>query len=193
MDDSETFRNQLIEYLHSFVDFNETELTEVASFFQFRTLGRDDYFLRYNHVSSEIAFVCRGVLEMRTFIHGKESITDFFSPYLFMSDYISFLTERPSEVTVQALQDTVLLVIEKRQLNRLYEVKPKYQKFGRLLAESHSMEFIDRIRRREQSPKQRYEDFLSRHPGLSAEISQHKIASYLGITPEWLSKKKKKK
>jgi hypothetical protein len=83
--------------------------------------------------------------------------------------------------------------LEKNSLENLYEKNIKYQKIGRIMAEKFYLEFAERIRIQTLSPKFKYDKMCIENSEFIQQIPQYKIASYLGVTPEWLSKLRSKK
>lgn len=138
-----------------------------------------------------MGFVCRGVLEKRALSKDDETIMDFIFPGSLICDHVSLLTELPSDTSIVALEKSEMLVISKASLETLYEKRPQYQKLGRLITGQFYVENALRIRERKKPVLERYENLLRLRPELK-KILQYKIASFLGITPEWLSKITKK-
>ena len=96
-------------------------------------------------------------------------------------------------MNLEAMEPTQLLVISFRDLERLYEEQPKWERVGRLMAESKIIEIKKKnLSLLNDSPEQRYVRLLKERPEVIHRVPQHLIASYLAIEPETLSPIRKK-
>lgn len=108
-----------------------------------------------------------------------------------MCNYESFLTQQPSDVTIEAMEDCEVLYFSREVMYRLYRLYPKYETMGRMIAESVYMCAMERLKTfLLNSPEERYRRFLQNHEAalILERVPQHYIASYLGITPVSLSR-----
>jgi CRP-like cAMP-binding protein len=176
-----------------FLSFTDDECTRAASLFQQSQLARKEHWLLPGNVCSRIAFIVKGCLRCYYTNDGRERTGQFFFEGDWFTDYESYLTRRPSIVGADAVEPTELLVISIHDLEHLYELHPKFERLGRLIAEN----MVISIRRRNisllsDSPEESYLRLLKEWPGIIARIPQHMIASFLGIKPESLSRIRKK-
>ena len=178
----------LITKIKSFVTLNQIELDELISCLIQIELKKGDNFLNIDQQSEKIGFVVNGILEMKIVSDGNEVSIDFFLPNAFVCDYVSFLSQEPSSTIITALKQTTLLTINRQNLENLYERSIQFQKLGRLISEHFYIDFAKRIRNRELSIQGRYNKLLKEKPQYLQEIPLYKIASFLGVSPEWLSK-----
>lgn len=179
-------------YIDQIVLLSEEEKYELSNHLKPVSLNKGELFLDYNTICLKIAFIHEGLLEMLHTDDHSEKTVDFFFSNSFATDYKSFLSAKPSETQIKALKKTQLLVIEKQSLDHLYDKNIKFQKIGRIIAEKFYLEFAERIRMQSLPPKFRYEKLCFENPELIQQIPQYKIASLLGVTPEWLSKLRSK-
>lgn len=183
----------IFKYFNAIIPLSEEEILEFNEILRPVNLAKGDSFLKYGETSNRIAYIEEGLLEM-TFVEGDaENILDFFFPNSFVSDYLSFLLEKPSELQITALKDSKLMCFEKDDLDRLYDSNIKFQKIGRIITERYSIEFAQRLRTNHLPPRKRYEMLRTNFPELIQQIPQYKIASFLGVSAEWLSKLRAKK
>ncbi|GGF04167.1 Crp/Fnr family transcriptional regulator [Hymenobacter cavernae] len=121
---------------------------------------------------------------------GEERTTYFFFENHLLGDYAGCLTGKPSQLNIQALVDTELVVFDYAVLRQLYQERPVYERFGRLLAEYHLLGTDARlVEQLLLSPEERYRALLSSGKTKILErIPQHLVANYLGITPVSLSR-----
>ncbi|MBS1639906.1 MAG: Crp/Fnr family transcriptional regulator [Bacteroidetes bacterium] len=100
----------------------------------------------------------------------------------------SFLSQNPSQIFVEALENSELLGISKINLELLYTTVPSFEKFFRLFYQNALLAAMERVSQSiSLNAEQRYLNFIQTRPDLEQRIPQKHIASYLGITPEFLS------
>ena len=129
----------------------------------------------------------------RSFIlkDGKDITTNFFQPGKYTCDYHSYLTNTPSTENIQALEYTIGVSLTNTDLQHLYRNYPSYNRYGRLLGESLFITTHEsKIQLLSKNPKARYNAILEKKPWIIKKVPQHHIASFLGITPEYLSRLK---
>lgn len=166
------------------------ELEVFLALFSSRNLKAGEYFLRAGDQSSEIAFLNSGLL--RFFYQtedGKEFNKSFITENQFAAAYSAFLTGHSARFTIQALEESQLLVANLESVVNLFDRHQCWQKLGRMLAEQV---FIKKETREAEflldDAETRYLNFRKQHPGLEDRLAQYHIASYLGITPVMLSR-----
>lgn len=176
-------------YLTRIVDFSDDELELLMGKLSTISLKKSDFFVRQNTICNKIGFVLEGILEMNYLSDDEtESALEFVFANNFITDYVSFLTQTPSDCNIPALSDCTIAYFHKEDLECLYESNFNYQKLGRIVAENYFVSFANRIKQSKLSPKQRYDELLKTNPLVLQAVPQYKIASYLGISAEWLSK-----
>ena len=155
-----------------------------------KTLKTGEYLLRAGEQSNELAFVNSGLL--RFFYQtsdGKESNKSFIAENQFAAAYSAYLTSQPARFSIQALEETQLVVASLQSITDLFDQHSCWQKLGRILAEQV---FIKKETREAEflldDAKTRYENFQTLYPGLEDRLPQYHVASYLGITPVMLSR-----
>lgn len=185
---------ELEKYLSRIVNFDKAELDEISNLTKELTLNNKDFFLKEGQICNKICFLLEGLIEM-TYIDEnlEEHIIEFFFPNSFVTDYVSFLSNTKSDCNIRAISNSKLIYFDKDALNKLYDKSLNFQKFGRLISERYFVGFANRIKKTKLTPKQQYEMLLTENPELLQTVPQYKIASYLGISAEWLSKLRGKK
>jgi CRP-like cAMP-binding protein len=185
---------EIEKYLSKLVNFERSELDTFNGLLKLIEIEKDEFFLKEGQVCTKIGFILEGSLEM-TYVDEnlEEHILEFIFPNSFATDYVSLLTEKKSDSNIKATTKSKLVYFTKEDLNQLYESSFNFQKLGRLISESYFIGFANRIKKTKLSPKQRYEMLLSENPEFVQALPQYKIASYLGISAEWLSKVRGKK
>ncbi|WP_214071594.1 Crp/Fnr family transcriptional regulator [Mucilaginibacter sp. dw_454] len=183
-----TFRKSL----EKFVTFNEAEWIVFTQHLTYSTLKKKQYFAVEGKVCDKIAFVVTGSVR---YFHIKDGvdITGYFSfENEFVSSYKSYLTGMPALNYIQALEDTRLINISKKDMDAMLNnplLAYKMERFGRLAAEYYLCCYEDRVAAFiTQTPEERYLDLLSTGREILQRMPQHYIANFLGITPVSLSR-----
>lgn len=177
---------------HISLDKEETEF--FSSLLQSRSIPAGAFLLREGDVCRYESFIIKGCLKTYyTDENGTEHITDFLVEEWWADDLYSFFTGTPCRSSIKAIEDTELLQISKNNLERLYQRVPKFERFFRLLFQKAFISQKEQIYSILSSPaEERYARFLEQKPYAEERFSQKDIASYLGVTPQFLSKLKKK-
>ena len=173
---------------------NEKDWQLFTKHLKLKSYKKGDLFVKEGQLCNYIGFLNKGIARVYYVIDGKE-ITSYFnagSRNRFVCSFTSFLSRKPSFENVHFLEDSELLILDYKQLQELYDKSPNIQKLGRLMAEYNYVLSMERIYSLQHSPAiDRYNNMLKIYPGLMNQIPHHYIASYLGITPESLSRIKK--
>ena len=135
-------------------------------------------------------FVNKGCLRAYTVDEqGQEHIAMFGIEGWWISDMYSFLTNTPATQNIDALEDSEVLSIEKSDLEKLYDHVPKFNRFFLKLLQNAFVAHQRRIlAANSQTAEEQYLDFITRYPSLEQRVPQHQIASYLGMSPETISR-----
>lgn len=144
-------------------------------------------------VPSEVFFVINGILRVIvTDQEGEEHTIHFALEHQFIADYSNFILQQPALYTLQALEDTTVVVMPRSAIEWGYQELTQGDKLGRLIAEFYFIYQDDRIKNLyARTPKERYDSITEVFPNIHNRVPQHMIASYLGITPVHLSRLKK--
>jgi CRP-like cAMP-binding protein len=182
------FRQQLEKY----VTFNEAEWIIFIQHINFQSLKKKKYFAEYGKVCSDIGFIVSGSVRYYVVKDGEE-ITGYFSfENEYTSSYKSYLTQEPSVNYIQALEDTLLIVISHKKMELMLNnpmLAYKMERFGRLVAEHYLICYEDRMSSFiNKTPEERYLELLTTGKEVLQRMPQHYIANFLGITPVSLSR-----
>jgi len=113
---------------------------------------------------------------------------------LFVIDYDSFINQTPSLLNIEALEDSVLFSVEYKDVQFLYDKLKRGERFGRLMSqEAYSYLHQLTIDRQIKTAEERFEDFMDKTPYLLEKVPQYHIATFLGMTPQYLSILKKER
>ena len=180
-------------FIRMIIDPNADEWDAFARVVKFRTLKKKDLLLQEGQVCNFIDFINSGVLREYSFQNDKETTVDFVSENQFTSDYQSFIMETPSMQYLEALTDVELLIVKKSDINALYDQYKIWERFGRLIIE-HVFCSAEAKRKKiiSTSHEEQYRNFAATYPQIVQQVPQYYIACYLGLTPEHLSRLRKK-
>ena len=158
--------------------------------FVHRVIRKRQFLLQAGEVCTQFAFVNSGCLRhYSTDARGEEHVIQFAIRDWWIGDMQSFLTGEPAAYSIDALQDSDVLVLDRAGRDRLLDTAPMADRFFRVLMEGHFLATNRRIDGLLRAPaEQRYLEFLKTYPALVEEIPLHQIASFLGITPQSLSR-----
>ncbi|MGH2569098.1 MAG: Crp/Fnr family transcriptional regulator [Bacteroidota bacterium] len=175
------------------ISISRKEFDLCTQFFAPRKIKKRQFLLQDGDVCRHLTFVNSGCLREYTVDHkGDEHIIQFALEDWWVSDLNSFLSGVPSTHNIDALQDSDLLLLDKSARENLFETVPKMERFFRLLLEANYIASHKRINESlSASAEERYLAFIKTYPDLVEQVPQNQIASYLGITPQSLSRIRK--
>jgi CRP-like cAMP-binding protein len=180
----------LINYFNHYLSLDEQEKDAILSRVSERTIKRRQFILQHGDVCKHYSFVISGCFKMYGVDkNGSEHNIQFAAEDDWISDIGSFHSEKASGFYIEAMEPATILQIEKSNLIYLYTNFPKFDRNFRVIIENKFVELQNRVLQNISSTaEERYLSFLEQYPKLSNRIPNTQIASYLGITPEFLSK-----
>lgn len=185
----------LLQHISRHIQLDPTEEAYFLSLIQLKTIRKKEFLLKQGEICKTENFLLSGC--MRTFKlneQGEEQVMQFGIEDWWVGDLYSFLTQTPASYSIDALEDTDVAQITKENLDKLYEQVPKFDRFFRLILQNAFIAQQDRIHQNlSLTAEERYEEFVRRYPQLEQRVAQKHIASYLGITPVFLSMLRRKR
>ena len=154
------------------------------------TISKKSWLLREGEVDEYEAYVVKGCLRKYCIDDdGAEIILQFAIEDWWVGDIASFTMQAPSQVYIQALEDSDLLLIHHDDKEQLFRRLPAFERMFRLMLQRSYVVLQDRfVATLAKLADERYLAFVEKYPGIVQRVPQHYIASYLGITPEFLSR-----
>lgn len=182
--------NHIISYFDSYLSLDETEKEELINRLSERKIKRRQFILQENDTCKHFTFVVEGCFKMYAVDkNGDEHNLQFAAENDWIADIGSLHNEKPSQLYIEAIEPSLILQIAKNDLWHLYNLYPKFDRNFRVIIENKFIELQSRVLQNISSTAQeRYKLFLSQYPNLANRLPNTQIASYLGITPEFLSK-----
>lgn len=171
---------------------DEKELAK--AFFLPKKLRKRQYLLQEDDVCKYFAFVEKGMLRSYTVDEkGVEHIIQFAFEGWWISDQYSFLTGEPSSYNIDALEDCELLLLSKPAEEELLKQVPKMERYFRILLQNSLIAMQRRlVSSLSHSAEEKYNELVQSCPTIPQRVPQHMMASFLGITPETLSRIRRK-
>jgi CRP-like cAMP-binding protein len=167
-------------------------LDEFCAKFRPLSIAKGDFFLREGESCRKIGLIISGAFYSYYLKEGNEVIEDFCLEGCFLSDYPAFINKAGAHKNFRALEDAELLTISKEELDILYRSSVHYERAGRLIAEFLFTNWESKLRDTIfLSPTERYKKLLKTSPNILQRVPQYHIASYLNITPQYLSQIRK--
>jgi len=172
------------------IDLNADEKKFFVSLLEPGSLKRRTIYLEQGTVCKDSAFVIDGALKSYTVDgNGKEHILSFATRDWWISDLYSLISGKPAILNIETIADTEVLMLSRKNQQALYKKVPKFERFFRILVENALVASQQRlIDNMSSTAEERYLRFIKKYPSIPYCVPQHSIASYLGITPEFLSK-----
>ena len=180
----------VLDHFQKIMPLSNVEKQLVTDLFKPRLYRKRQYVLQEGDTCNQCNFVVRGCLRMyKVDIAGNIHIIQFASENWWIMDIGSFHGRTPSELNIDALEDTMILQISYENLLSLYIQAPKFDRIFRVLMENSYVALQKRLLQNISSnAEEKYLSFIQTYPHLINRLPQTQIASFLGMTPEFLSR-----
>ncbi len=184
---------ELIRYFSERATLDKSDKDKIRSAYRLKYLKRKEFLFREGNQGIEEGFVVNGTLRIfYADTKGTEHVLYFAFKDWWVGDIASFDTGSPSDLNAQAMEDSVLLVIDKAAGEKLFSEVPQLERVFRIISQKHMIVLQKRFLKTVSSnAADRYIELIKRYPGIEQLVPQHQIASYLGILPESFSRMKK--
>ncbi|MCE7072792.1 Crp/Fnr family transcriptional regulator [Dyadobacter sp. CY327] len=184
---------ELENYLQSYFEFEPSDLTTVASFFKPEFVKKGDYYLKTGKSCDKLSFLQSGLLRVYVDLEDREVTQWISSKGYFITDLSSLVFGKPSRWNIQALTDTTLYTIDKADYDRIGDFVPKWHQTEKLfiahcfvMLEERVFSFLS------MTAEQRYNVLFESSREIFNQVPLQYIASMLGMTPETISRIRRK-
>lgn len=186
--------DMLIEHFQASVKLSKDDIKLLEENFILKRFKKNEILLYEGEVSSKMRFICKGCIKSYYLNEeGKEQIVHLGIEGWWVNDLYSYLTGTPAKQYLEALESGEYLSIHRVNLDKLFDKSKAIERFFRLKFQSAYVAFIDRtVNSISKSAEERYIDFIKKYPEIEQRVPQYILASYLGITKEFLSVLRKK-
>lgn len=177
-----------------YIDLSDEEFQRFSEPFELKKFNRKETALREGDYCLFEGFVLNGCFKVYFLTEdGFEQTLYFAVENWWITDIDSLINNVPSTLNIEALEESEVLMISKKDKEKLYETMPQVEKLFRIMNQNSSVALQRRILSlMNKTADKRYLEFLEKYPGLEQRITQQQVASYLGISHEFLSKIRKK-
>lgn len=183
----------LLSFFDKYIPLNEVEIELLKQKTTLRKVKRRQFILQEGDICKHYFFVAEGCFKMYGVDkRGDEHNVQFATENNWISDIGSFHSEKVSKFYIEAIEPSLIIQINKSSLIDLYENSVKFDRIFRVIIENAFVELQHHILKNISfTAEERYLAFLEQYPKLALRLPNTQIASYLGITPEFLSKIRK--
>jgi CRP-like cAMP-binding protein len=180
---------KLKQYCRQILPFSEEELALIDSHFEEKVIKKKSFLLKDDQVCNFLAFIEEGSIRHFHVKDGVEKTCDISFENSWVTEFQSFNSGSVSKMNLQAMEETIVNSIRKQNLQSIYKICPRYETFGRLMAERVAQRASDiAMSLSADKPEERFQNLLKSQPDLFQRIPQKYIANLLGISPESLSR-----
>lgn len=184
----------LKEYIQKLITISDTNLNTFCGYFDAVTIQRKELLLRQGELCNFEGFITKGCFRLFTIDDkGNEHTLYFGIKNWWIADIHSFLNQVPATFSIQALEDSEVLLINRENKKKSFNEIPEIEKLFRIILQNAHVALEQRmIKNISTTADQRYLEFLEKYPQIAQRLTNIQIASYLGVSPEFLSKIKRK-
>jgi CRP-like cAMP-binding protein len=180
----------LLNSIAKYITLDAPEQEYLISLLHFKKVKRKQFLLEAGDISTRVIFVTSGCL--RSFAidkNGAEHVLQFAPAGWWIVDMRSFISNEPARLNIDAIEDSEYLFIQKEDFEELNSTLPKFEHFNRVIGQNAIATYQHRqIDNVTLSAMERYANFCHLYPSLIKTLPQKQVASYIGVTPEFLSK-----
>lgn len=180
----------LLRYIHQYINLTSQEVSVLENHAKIRTYLKGQFIVQQGDICRYENFIVSGCA--KTFFidqEGNEHVVMFAIENWWTADLGSLITQEPADFNVQCLEKTTVIQFSNDSLERLYKDIPQMERFFRIITQKAFVASQKRIVRNLSMPaKERYLMFRRQYPDIEQRVPQYLIASYLGITKQFLSK-----
>ena len=185
----------LLKNISKHIQLTADETEQFTALLHYKTAAKKTCLLTEGQACQTISYVCSGALRAYCLDKdGKESTIMFAMADWWVTDMFCFLNQQPAMMFIETIEDSCMYELSKTNFDLLLQRIPKFEKFFRVLMQNaYTREQLRTIENLTLTAEERYNRFINKYPQVIKQVTQKQIASYLGITPEFLSTIRRKK
>ena len=179
----------ILENIAKHITLDKKEKNYFISLLKEQEIKKKEFVLREGQLCKNINYVISGTLRAYYLDkEGRESTIMFAIADWWITDMPCFINEQPAMMFIEAVENSSVFQLQKNDLEKLYIEIPKFERFFRIIMQNaYIREQLRVMQNLSLSAEERYHSFLVKYPLIVKQVTQKQIASYLGITPEFLS------
>jgi CRP-like cAMP-binding protein len=184
----------LQKHIRKHTQISDENLEKFSNAFTLQKVVKNEFLLKEGEISLFEGFVIGGCFKVfHSDQNGTQHILYFAIEDWWIADVDSFTNSKPSKLNIQALESSEVLLILKQDKEKLYREIPEIEKLFRIMSQKNLVALQRRmIDNLSKTADQRYIDFLAKYPQITQRLTNIQVAAYLGVTPEFLSKIRRK-
>ncbi|MFX0556644.1 Crp/Fnr family transcriptional regulator [Maribacter sp. CXY002] len=186
--------SKVVTNIRKHIHLERADIEYLETIFSFKIIKKKETLFNQGHLCKELYFVEKGSIRAFNLTEqGKRSTMMFAIDDWWITDIYCFLNQKSAYLTLEALEDTKVAVLNYTSFELLLNELPKFNRFFRILFQNaYAREQMRVLESISLSTEDRFTRFLHNYPQIVEKLTQKEIASYLGVTPEFLSSVKKK-
>jgi CRP-like cAMP-binding protein len=181
--------NLILKNIHKHISLTREEEAYFISILAYKEIPKRTTILAEGQICNQLSYIHSGALRSYCLDKsGKESTIMFAVADWWLTDMHCFLNEKASMTFIETIEDSIVFNLSKNNFDQLFTAIPGFERFFRILMQNaYTREQLRTIENLTLKAEERYYRFLNKYPQMASKVTQKQIASYLGITPEFLS------
>ena len=186
--------NLILQNVLRHIALNDEEISYFTSLLSHKEVARKEFLLQAGNVAKHINFIHTGALKAYYLdVKSDENIIMLAVDDWWITDMYSFTSGNPAMQFISAIEDTAIFQLQKNDFDLLLAKIPAFERFFRILMQNaYIREQLRVIQNLSMPAEERYLNFLKKYPQLVQRVTQKQIASYIGVSPEFLSAMRKR-
>jgi len=184
------YRELLLRNVSKYIVFDLEDREYLSNLLRFEKVKKHQVLLEEGEINSRVMFVNKGCL--RSYVTDKSNVEHVlsFAPEGWWSvDMLSFITQEPARLSIDAVEDSEIVYLLKSDFDTIHLQIPAFSRFGRILTMNGISSFQHRqIDNLSLTAMERYQKFCTLYPSLISALPHYQVASYIGVTPEFLAR-----
>lgn len=185
--------DSFLKHIENYIRFDEAELAHLRKFIHKRTYEKNEVIFSEGRISNEIYFLTKGCVRLFYNVDGKDKTAFFYTEGKFICAGESYTFNVPAKESYQAIEPSEIYIFTKTNIEKLLKISPRFEILARIATENELIlcqsiiaSFITK------TAEERYQELLENNGDLFNRVPQQYIASFLGVSPETLSRIKKR-